>query len=135
MVTPVHYFDTLLGWIGVLTANDREKLRLWGISTKFLGIANVEVSRYMLCVAARFWKPAHHVFHFGQVELTPTLKEVRRICCLSRLQGPAIFMRHDGYLSVLNLLTRLRSGDCERRLVCKDGNSPMLRLEYFDEVA
>ena len=53
---------------------------------------------------------------------------------MSRLQGPAIFMRCDGYLFVLNLLTGLWSGDCDRRLVCKDGDSPMLCLGYFDEV-
>ena len=44
-------------------------------------------------------------------------------------------MRRDGYLFVLNLLTGLRSGDCNRHLVCRDGDSPMLRLGYFDEVA
>ena len=67
--------------------------------------------------------------------MTPTLEEVRWICSLSRLQGPAIFMRRDGYLSVLNQLTGLRSGDCDRHLVCRDGDLPMLRLGYFDEVA
>ena len=134
MVTPVLYSNVLRAWIGPLTAGGREKLRSWGISTKFLSIASVKVSRYLLCASAWFWKPAHHVFRFDQVELTPTLEEVRRICCLSRLQGPAIFMRRDGYLSVLNLLTGLRSGDCDRRLVCKDGDSPMLRLGHFDEV-
>ena len=36
---------------------------------------------------------------------------------------------------MLNLLTELRSGDCNRHLVCRDGDSPMLRLGYFDEVA
>ena len=85
MVTPVHCFDVLQAWIGTLTIEDREKLRSWGISTKFLSIANVEVSRYLLCAIARFWKLAHHIFRFGQVELTPTLEEVCRICCLSRL--------------------------------------------------
>ena len=44
-------------------------------------------------------------------------------------------MRRDGYLSVLNLLTRFWSGDCDCRLVCRDGDSPMLRLGYFDEMA
>ena len=135
MVTLVHCSNTLWAWIGALTADDREKLRLWGISTKFLGIANVEVSRYLLCAAAWFWKPPHHVFRFGQIELTPTVEEVRRIYGLLRLLGPAIFMRRNSYLSVLNQLTRLRSNDCEHRLVCKDGDSPMLYLVYFDEVA
>ena len=66
MVTPVHCSDALRAWIGMLTANDREKLRLWGISTKFLGIVNVEMSKYLLCAAARFWKLAHHIFRFGR---------------------------------------------------------------------
>ena len=44
MVMPIHCSDVLRDWIGELTVDDREKLRLWGISTKFLGIANVEVS-------------------------------------------------------------------------------------------
>ena len=84
MVTPTRCSDVLRAWIEALTVEDCERLWSWGISTKFLSIANVEVSRYLLCAAARFWKPAFHVFHFGQVEMTPTLEEVRRICSLSR---------------------------------------------------
>ena len=52
MVTPVYCSDALQAWINELIVDDCEKLRLWGISTKFLGIANVEVSRYLLCAAA-----------------------------------------------------------------------------------
>ena len=135
MVTLVHCSNVLRAWIGTLTVEDCERLQSWGISTKLLSIANVEVSRYLLCATDQFWKSAYHVFRFGQVEMTPTLEEVRQICSLSRLQGPAIFMRRDGYLSVLNLLTGLQSGDCDRRLVCRDGDSPMLRLGYFDEMS
>ena len=65
MVTPVHCSDVLQAWIGTLTVEDREKLWSWGISTKLLSIANVEVSRYLLCAAARFWKPAHHIFRIS----------------------------------------------------------------------
>ena len=77
LVTPMHYSDTLREWVGKFTEADRERLRTWGIPSKLLKAANVEVSRYLLCTAARFWKPAHHVFHFGRTELTPTLEEVR----------------------------------------------------------
>ena len=76
LVTPMHYSDTLREWIGKLTKDDCEKLRLWGIPTKLLKAVDVEVSRHLLCVVARFWKPAHHIFRFGRTELTPTLEEV-----------------------------------------------------------
>ena len=99
MVTPTHCSNVLRAWTSELTIEDRGKLRLWGISAKLLSIANVEVSRHLLCATARFW---HHVFRFGQVELTLTLEEVRRICGLSKLLGPVVFMRRDGYASVLN---------------------------------
>ena len=89
----MHYSEVLRGWIGELTVGDREKLCLWGIPSKLLNIAEVEVSRHLLCAAARFWKPGHHVFYFGKTELTPTLEEVRRICSFSKLLGPTMFMR------------------------------------------
>ena len=75
--TLVHCSETLRVWIGKLTQDGCEKLRLWGIPTKLLKATDFEVSRHLLCAAARFWKPAHHVFCFGRTELTPTLEEVR----------------------------------------------------------
>ena len=68
-------------------------LHLWGLLSKLLKAAEVEVSRHLLCAVARFWKPAHHVFRFVRVELTPMLEEVRLICSFSKLIGPTIFMR------------------------------------------
>ena len=97
-----------------------------------LNVAEVEVSQHLLCAAARFWKPVLHVFRFGKVEMTLTLEEVRRICGLSPLLGPAIFMRREGYASVLGQLTGLTTGECVERLICVDGPTPMLRLEYFE---
>ena len=63
------------------------------------------------------------------------LEEVHRICGFSKLMGPAVFMRCDGYVAFLSQLTRLSSVDCKKRLVCIDEPVPMLRLNYFDEVA
>ena len=98
LVTPMHCSETLREWVGKLTEVDREKLRLWGIPSKLLRAANVEVSRHLLCTAARFWKPAHHVFHFGRTELMPTLEKVCRICGFSHKLGeaadPAYFFQH-----------------------------------------
>ena len=65
----------------------------------------------------------------------PTLEEVRRICGFSKFMGPAVFMRRSDYVTVLKQLTGLSMKDCEKRLVCIDGPVPMLRLNYFDEVA
>ena len=125
----------LQGWIGEPTASDRERLRLWGISSKLLNVAEVEVSRHLLCAAVRFWKPAHHVFRFSKVELTPTLEKVHWICGSSKLLGPAVFMRCNGYASVLCQMTGLTTIECKQRLMYVDGSVPMLRLEYFDQVA
>ena len=69
----------LRAWIGDLNVDDRERLQMWGISSRTLNVAEVEVSRHLLCAAARFWKPLLHVFCFGKVEMTPTLEEVRWI--------------------------------------------------------
>ena len=44
LVTPAHCSETLREWIGKLTQGDCEKLRLWGIPTKLLKAADVEVS-------------------------------------------------------------------------------------------
>ena len=100
-----------------------------------LNVAEVEVSRHLLCAVARFWKPTLHVFRFGRVELTLTLEEVRRICGLSKLLGPVVFMRHDGYTSVLSQLTGLTTVECKQQLICVDRPTPMLCLEYLDQVA
>ena len=135
MVTPMHCSDTLRKWIGELAVGDRERMRTWGISSKLLRAADVEVSRHLLSVAARFWKPVHHVFRFGKTELTPTLEEVRRICCFSMIMGLAMFMRRDGYVAVLSQLTGLSTVDYQQRLVCTNRPAPMLCLEYFDEAA
>ena len=94
----------------------------------------MEVSRHLLCAATMFWKPAFHVFRFGKVEMTPTLEEVRRICGLSRLLRPAVFMWCDGYAFVLHQLTSLSKVDYGQHLICKDGSVPMLSLEYFNQV-
>ena len=106
---------------------------MWGLLSKLLKAAEVEVSRHLLCAVVRFWKPTHHVFHFGKVELTPTLEEVRRIYGFSKIMGPAVFMRRDSYAIVLSQLTGLSTMDCQQRLVCTNGPAPMLCLEYFDE--
>ena len=132
--TPVHCSETLRGWIGKLTQDDCKKLRLWGIPTKLLKAADVEVSRRLLCAAVRFWKPVHHVFRFGRTELTPTLEEVCRICGFSWLMGPPIFMRRDKYIAVLSKLLGLSTDRCQQRLICTSGLTPMLRLTYFDEI-
>ena len=126
LVTPVHYSEILWSWISELTEADREKLSLRGIPPKLLKAADAVVSRHLLCAAARFWKPAHHVFRFGRVELTLTLEEVCRICGFSKLMGPAVFMRRSGYVTVLKQLTGLSMKDCEKRLVCIDRPVPML---------
>ena len=133
LVTLTHCSETLREWIGKLTEDDREKLRLWGIPSKLLRAADVEVSRHLLCAAARFWKPAHHVFHFERTELTPTLEEVRRIYGFSKLMGPTIFMRCDRYIVILSQLSGLSTDNCQQRLICPDGPTPMLHLGYFDE--
>ena len=44
LVTPTHCSETLREWIAMLTEADREKLRLWGIPSKLLKAADVEVS-------------------------------------------------------------------------------------------
>ena len=119
----------------MLTEADREKLSLWGIPPRLLKAADVEVSRHLLCAAARFWKPAHHVFRFGRTELTLTLEEVRRICGFSTLMGPTVFMRRSGYVTILRQLTGLSAQSCEKRLVCVDGPISALRLNYFEEIS
>ena len=88
-----------------------------------------------MCAAARFWKLVHHVFRFGRTELTPTMEEVNQICGFSKLMGLVVFMRHDGYVAVLSQLIGLSTVDCKKRLISIDGPVPMLRLNYFDEVA
>ena len=135
MVTSTHCSETLRGWVRELTEADCEKLRTWGIPSKLLKAADVEVSRHLLCAAARFWKPAHHVFHFDKIELTPTLEEVRRICGFSKIKGPTVFVRRTGYVAILKQLTGLSAESCEKRLVSIDGPVPMLRLHYFEEVS
>ena len=135
LVTPMHCYETLREWIGKLAEGNRERLRTWGIPSKLLRAADVEVSRHLLCAAATFWKPVHHVFHFGRTELTPTLEEVRRIYGFSNIMGLAVFMRRDGCAAALSQLTGLSIVDCQHRLVCTNGPAPMLRLEYFDEAA
>ena len=112
LVISTHCFGTLREWIGKLTEDDREKLCSWGIPSKLLRTVDVEVSRHLLCAAARFWKPTHHVFCFGRTELTPTLEEVRRIYGFSKIMGPAVFMRRDSYAAVLSQLTELSMVDC-----------------------
>ena len=107
LVTPTHYSEVLRELIGKLTKDDCEKLRLWGIPSKLLKAADVEVSRHLLCAATRFWKPAHHVFCFGRSKLTPTLEEVRRICGFSKFMGSPIFMRRDRHIAVLSQLSGL----------------------------
>ena len=77
LVTPTHCSGTLREWICQLTEGDCERLCLWDLLSKLLKAVDVEVSRHLLCAAARFWKPAHHVFRFSKVELTPILEEVR----------------------------------------------------------
>ena len=135
LVTPMHCSEVFRGWIGELTASDRKKLRLWGIPSRLLNIVELEVSWHLLCVVARFWKPAQHVFRFGKTELTPTLEEVHRICNFFKLLGPTVFMRRDGYVAVLSQLTGLSTVDCKQRLIWTDEPAPMLRLEYFDQAA
>ena len=101
--------------------------------SKLLRVTDVEVSRHLLCAAARFWKPAHHVFRFGRMELTPTLEEVCQICGFSKLMGPVVFMRRDDYVAVLCQLTGLSTVDCKKRLIYHNGPMPMLYLGYFGE--
>ena len=97
-------------------------------------MAKVEVSRHLLCTAARFWKPSLHVFHFGLLEITPTLEEVCRIYGLSPLLGLVVFMRGEGYASVLHQLTSLTPGECAERLIRTDRPAPRVRLEYFEQM-
>ena len=112
LVTPMHCSDALREWVGKLTEVDRGKLRTWGIPSKLLKAADVEVSQHLLCIATRFWKPVHHVFRFGRTELTPTLEELCRICDFSTLMGPAVFMRRTGYVVVLRELIGLSAQSC-----------------------
>ena len=107
LVTPKHCSDALREWVGKLTETDCERLHTWGIPSKLLKATDVEVSRHLLCAAARFWKPTHHVFCFDRTELTPTLEEVHRIYSFSAIMGPPIFMRRDGYTAVLSQLAGL----------------------------
>ena len=67
--------------------------------------------------------------------MTLTLEEVHRICGFSTLMGPAMFMGHSGYVTVLRQLTGLSAQICEKRLVCVDGPAPALCLNYFEEVS
>ena len=117
LVTPTHCSGTLREWIRQITKGDRERLRLWGLPSKLLKAADVEVSWHLLCTAMRFWKLAHHVFRFGRVELTPTLEEVCRICGFSMLMGPTVFMRREGYITTLRLLTGLLIEECQKKLI------------------
>ena len=128
LVTPPCCSEVLRDWIGQLTADDRERLSLWDISPRFLKAADVEVSRHLLCATARFWKSAYHVFRFGRTELTLTLEEVRRIYGFSKLMGPAIFMRRDGYNATLSQLTGLSTVECKCRLLCPTDAAPLLCL-------
>ena len=112
LVTPMHCSETLREWIGKLTEDDREKLRLWGIPSKLLRAADVEVSRHLLCATARFWKPAYHIFRFGRIELTPTLEEVHWICGFSKIMGPTVFVRCDRHIVVLSQLFGLSTEGC-----------------------
>ena len=130
----MHCSDALRAWVGKLTEADREKLRTWGIPSKLLKATDVEVSQHLLCAARRFWKAAHHVFHFDRTELTPTLEEGRRICSFSKIMGPLVFMRRDGYTAVLSQLTGLSAKGCQQRLICTSGPTPLLRPAYFDAV-
>ena len=135
LVTPTHCSGTLREWIRQLTEGDRDMLHLWGLLSKLLKAAGVEVSRHLLCAAVRFLKSTHHVFCFNRVELTPMLEEVRRICSFSKLMGPTVFMRREGYITALRLLTGLLTEECQKKLICTSGPEPMLSLAYFDEVA
>ena len=133
LVTPMHCSETLREWIGKLTEDDHEKLHTWGIPSKLLRAADVEVSRHLLCAAARFRKPAYHVFHFGRTKLTPTLEEVRRICGFSKIMGPTVYVRRDRYIVVLSQVSGLSTEGCQQRLICTSRLTPLLRLAYFDE--
>ena len=135
LVTPVHCSKALREWVRKLTEADREKLRTWGIPSKLLIAADVEISRHLLCAATRFWKPAYHVFRFGRTELTPTLEETHLICGFSKIMGPTVFMRRDGYAAALSKLTGLTIVECQQRLIYNSGLEPMLCLAYFDEAA
>ena len=64
-----------------------------------------------------------------------TLEEVSRICDLSRLLGPTVFVWRDYYATTLHELTGLTKVDYRQCLICTDGPTPMLPLEYFDQVA
>ena len=66
--------------------------------------------------------------------MMPTLEEVHQICGLSPLLGPAVFMRREGYASVLCQLTGLTTGECAERLIYIDRPAPSLRLEYFEQM-
>ena len=77
LATPTHCSRTLRERIAMLTEAHHEKLSLWGIPPRLLKATDVEVSRHLLCAAARFWKPAHHVFSFDRTKLMPMLEEVR----------------------------------------------------------
>ena len=134
-MTPTHSSETLREWIGELTEGDRERLCLWGLPSKLLRVAEVEVSRHLLCAAIRFWKPAHNVFRFDRIELMPMLEEVRQTCCFFELMGPAVFMRRDGYVAVLSQLTGLSTVDYKKMLICTNGLVPLLHMGYFDETA
>ena len=61
------------------------------------------------------------------------LEEVCWICGFSKLMGPTIFMRRDRYIAVLSQLSGLSTENCQQRLMCSSGLTPMLRLGYFDE--
>ena len=54
LVTPIHCSEIRREWIGKLIEDDREMLRLWGLPSKLLKAAEVEVSQHLLCAAARF---------------------------------------------------------------------------------
>ena len=49
--------------------------------------------------------------------------------------GPTVFMRRDRYIAILIQLTGLSIVDCKQRLNYLDRPTPMLCLEYFDQVA
>ena len=44
-------------------------------------------------------------------------------------------MRRSKYIEVLSQLSELSTADCQQRMIYSDGRMPMLRLEYFNQVA
>jgi len=61
-------------WIRRLGPDFRDSIAPYGLSCVF-PYHNIRVDKPLLHVAANYWVPSRHVFHFNGIELCPTIEE------------------------------------------------------------